>query len=40
VTPIELYTEERIAEFEANAQLDDHALATARRAWSGRGRGR
>jgi len=40
VTPVELYTDERIAEFEQNAQLDERELAAARRAWSARRRRR
>jgi AbrB family looped-hinge helix DNA binding protein len=36
VTPIELYTEERISEFEQSAQLSDDELGRARRAWGAR----
>jgi AbrB family looped-hinge helix DNA binding protein len=40
VTPVELYTDERLAEFEQNAQLSEAELAAARRAWSARPRRR
>jgi antitoxin PrlF len=40
LTPIELYTDERLAEFEQNAQLDEHERAAARRAWGARRRSR
>jgi hypothetical protein len=33
VAPVELYTEERIAEFEAGAELEPDELARAREAW-------
>jgi antitoxin PrlF len=40
LTPVELYTDERIVGFEQSAQLDESELATARRAWSARPRRR
>ena len=33
LTPIELYSDERIAEFEQGARLTEHELAAAQRAW-------
>lgn len=38
VTPVELYTEERLAEFERGAELTGGELAAARRAWRARRR--
>ena len=40
VTPIELYTDERIAEFDQSAQLSESELEAARRAWTARRRRR
>jgi len=34
VTPVELYTDERITEFDRNAELTADELAAARRAWT------
>jgi AbrB family looped-hinge helix DNA binding protein len=36
VTPVELYTEERIEEFQRTAELTAEELAEARRAWTGK----
>lgn len=33
LTPVELYTDERLAEFEQSAELTEPELAAARRAW-------
>ncbi len=40
VTPIELYTDERISEFERSARLAPDELAGARRTWGGKARRR
>lgn len=40
VTPVELYTDERIGEFERSAALTAEELAAARRAWAGKARPR
>lgn len=40
VTPVELYTDERIDEFGRNAALTADELAAARRRWSARARRR
>jgi antitoxin PrlF len=36
LTPVELYTDERIAEFERNTRLSAEEIATAQQAWSKR----
>ncbi len=38
LTPVELYTDERLAEFEQNEQLTEAELAAARRTWQTRTR--
>jgi AbrB family looped-hinge helix DNA binding protein len=40
VTPVELYTDERIGEFERSAELAPDELAAARRAWGPKARRR
>jgi antitoxin PrlF len=40
LTPVELYTDERITEFDQNAQLSESELEAARRAWNARRRRR
>lgn len=40
VTPVELYTDERITEFERSAELTADEVESARRAWDGRARRR
>ncbi len=40
LTPVELYTDERLVEFEQNAQLSERELAAARRSWGSRRRRR
>jgi AbrB family looped-hinge helix DNA binding protein len=37
VTPVELYTEDRTAEFAANSEMTEAELARARRRWDQRG---
>lgn len=37
VTPVELYSEERVAEFAASSEMTEDDVATARRRWGERG---